>query len=329
MENKIRIGMIGAGVHTTNMLYPSLESLDNIERVAVCDLKEERAQKAAKFYAFEKYYTDYRKMLERENLAGVIIGINAKVHPQVVIDSVERGVDVLVEKPAAIYVEDAIKIQEAAKKNKRIVMIDHQKRYSTAYSKAMNIVKSEEFGDIVMIEAKMHGRPYETLFNCLMEWQIHNIDIVRAFGGEVKNVHAVQNRLTKDRSAIAVLLEFENGIIGSLNWGTEGGFGTYCERVEIIGSKWRGVYVENVRKVVCYNGNEASIWEPDWQPIHRNFTHVLDGYVGIIKKFVECIERREEGRPNIYDEIKNLYVIHEIARQLRIPTDWRYTPSER
>jgi len=77
--SKARIGMIGAGVHATNMLYPSLEHLaDLVERVAVCDLVESKAATAARNYGFERTHTDYRRMLEDERLDGVIVCLNAK-----------------------------------------------------------------------------------------------------------------------------------------------------------------------------------------------------------------------------------------------------------
>jgi UDP-N-acetylglucosamine 3-dehydrogenase len=333
---KVRIGMIGAGVHATNMLYPCFEHLtEQIERVAVCDLQEERAQKNVKLFGFDKTYTDYRQMIEKENLDGVIICLNAKLHPPVVLDCLERGVDVLVEKPISITVEDARKIEEKAKEQKRIVMVEHQKRCSKAYLKAMEFVKSEEFGDVVMIETKMHGRPYETLFNLFVEWHIHNIDIVRAFGGDVKDVKAVQKSLASNRAAIAILLEFENGAVATVNWGTEGGFGRFSERFEVVGSNWRGVIVENARDVTYYDHNRADyyshntvkVWKHDWWPMHENFTHALDGYVGIIQRFAECIKTREEGAPSATDERKALEVIHEVLKQLNIPVDWKYVSS--
>ena len=99
---KIRLAMIGAGTHSTNALYPSLNFIDNIERVAVCDIKEGLAKEIAVKFGFSKNYTDYRKMLETENIDGVIICINAKEHPAITKECLKQGVDVFVEKPAAI-----------------------------------------------------------------------------------------------------------------------------------------------------------------------------------------------------------------------------------
>jgi predicted dehydrogenase len=334
---KVRIGMIGAGVHATNMLYPSCEHIaDLVERVAVCDLVEQKAKSAARNYGFSGTYTDYQRMLEAEHLDGVIICLNGKLHPSVVMDCLERGVDVLVEKPIAITVKDAREVEEKAKKLRRIVMVEHQKRYSKAYLRAMDLIRKPSFGEVTMIECKMHGRPYETLLNLFLEWHSHGIDIVRAFGGNVKSVTAVKKGLAPNRAAIAAILEFESGAVGTLNFGSEGGFGRFCERLEIIGSAWSGVIIENARDVISYDHdakdwyqhNTAAEWRQDWLPMHTNFTHAMDGYVGMIRTFAESITTRVQASPSAEDERKALEIIFEILRQLDVPADWKYVASD-
>ncbi|MFB0544919.1 MAG: Gfo/Idh/MocA family protein [Asgard group archaeon] len=334
---KIKISTIGAGAHATNILYPSLTylNLGNVKKIAVCDLKKELAKKVSAEYGFQTFYVDYRKMLEKEKPDGVIVCINARQHPQVVVDCIQHGAHVLVEKPPAETLKDAKRMLNESRKTGKFIMIDHQKRYATAYRKAMEITKQNEFGEIAMIESKMHGYPYESLFTCLMEWQIHIIDLIRAFCGEIKEIKALQKKISENRAAIALLLKFENDAIGTLNLGTEGWRGCYCERLEVVGDKGEGVIVENARKLVHYRGNvsgiskEARIWEPDWTPIKSNQSIVIDGYVGLIKKFLESVQKHEEPLPNIYDGVKNLEAIYEIADQLEIPKVWGRVRGEK
>jgi len=326
---KLRVGMVGAGLHSTNMLYPCFNHLlDVYEKVAVCDLDIEKARFATKEFGFDKTYTDYKEMIDREDLNGVVISINGKAHPKIVIDCLDLGVDVLVEKPISITVEEAVEVEKAVERNKSIVMVDHQKRQSTAYLRAMELMKSPDFGELIMIESKMHGREYVTMFNGLIEWQIHNIDIIRAFAGDIESIKAVKKEVTRNRASIALLLTFKNGIVGTINWGSEGGFGRFCERLELVGTNYRGIIVENARDVIMYEHNQNTLFRPDWQPIHNNFTHVLDGYVGIFREFARCIRTREPGKPSATDERKNLEIIHEIRKQLNIPFDWRIQTSE-
>lgn len=329
MKEKVRLGMIGAGTHATNALFPSLNFLDNVERIAVCDLQENVAKEVAKRFGFSNYYVDFKKMLSSEEIDGVIVCINAKVHPEVVKECLKMGVHVLVEKPASITPEESKEMWEISKKTGKFVMVEHQKRRATAYLKAMDIIKKDEFGDVVMIESKQHGYSYDSLFNCLIELQIHNIDLLRAFGGEVRKVHAFQRKIAYNRAAIAVVFEFENGIIGTTHIGTEGNRGAYCEKLELVGTNGRGVFVENVRKVTYYQENDAYVWQPDWMPHVRNSSLVLDGYVGNVAHFCECILKNEEPSPNIYDEMRALEIIFDVCNQLNIPPDWSMVVGER
>ncbi len=330
-EKPFRIGFIGAGTHARNMLYPSLNYIDfpEIERTAVSDLVSERAQLTAKQFGVERSYGSHIKMLEKEELDGVVVCINGEVHPGIVRDCLDADVDVFVEKPLALTAGECDEIADYADKAGRFVMIDHQKRRSLAYGRALDIARSPEFGRITMIETKMHGHEYDNLFNCMMEWQIHNIDIVRAFCGNVKNIDARMCRLAENRASIAVLLEFENGSVGTLNWGSEAGWGRFCERVEVVGSNHRGVIVENVRDVIEYYQDTSTEWAPNWIPVVESQTTNIDGYIGNLKHFIDCVKTRTEPVPNARDEAGALRVIYEICRQLKIPAEWTITIGKR
>ena len=331
-RKKFRIAFVGAGTHAMNMLYPSLTYLDDfdVERVAVCDKIREKAEKIASWYGVPKVYTDHKKMLESEKVDGLVVCINALGHPPVVKDALKAGVDVFCEKPTSITAEESEEISKVARENKRYVMVDHQKRRSTAYLRALEIAAKPSFGRVTMIESKMHGHDYDSILNCMMEWQIHNIDIVRAFGGNVKEITARMCRLAPRRASVAALLTFENGAVATLNWGTEAGSkGRFCERVEVLGSEHEGVIVENVRHVIHYRGDESTEWAPSWLPAVHAQTPVIDGYVGNLREFMNCVLERRPPSPDIDDEVKALKVIYEIARQIGIETKWSMTVGDR
>ncbi len=331
VKKGFRIGFVGAGTHARNMLYPSMTYLDefDVTRAAVCDIVKEKAESIASMYGVRSVYTDHRKMFEKEKLDGVVVCINAAGHPPVVKDALAAGIDVFSEKPTSITVEESEEISRLAKASGRFVMVDHQKRRSSAYQKAMEIVRSQSFGRVTMIEAKMHGHIYDNLFNCMMEWQIHNIDIVRAFGGDVREVLARMCRLASNRASIAILLTFDNGAVATLNWGSEAGWGRFCERVEIVGSEHEAVIVDNARHVTHYKQDASSEWAPNWFPITKSQTPYIDGYVANLREFMNCVLERRAPVPDIDDEVKALRVIYEIANQLGIESKWTMTIGER
>jgi predicted dehydrogenase len=210
-------------------------------------------------------------------------------------------------------------------------MVDHQKRGSIAYGKLLDIIKTPEFGEIMNIEVKSHAFPYDSLFNCLLEWDIHAIDMMLAIGGDVKEITAKCKYLKSDpeRASIAILVEFENGVVGTINLGTEGNSGCQAERVEVVGSNLRTVIVDNARRLIYTDENDLQVWESDWKPISENMTHVLDGYVRNIYNFCKSIHTRQTPLPSIYNEWQALKFIYDVAGQCGIEKKWKMVIGER
>jgi predicted dehydrogenase len=327
---RFRIATIGAGIHAETNIFPSLANhlLSDVEKVAVCDLDEKKARRMAAVSGCEKTYTDYKEMIREERPDGVIVCVNGRMHPQIVITCLQMGMPVLVEKPPALTVEDAERMRDASKSSGLPVMIAHQKRHGTAYNSARKITTGRDFGRIVQIEAKMHGMPrFPTNFSCLMEWQIHNIDLIRSFGGTIKDIAVRSSVMGRNKAALTFLLTFTQGAVAAVGWGTFGGPGPFCERLEVVSDRGKGVIVENAYDVTSYDGSWCRTWRPDWNPNLANQSQLLMGYVGEIQHFVECVRKKKRPSPTIEDGVENLKALYEIARQAGIEPEWKPTAS--
>jgi len=116
MGRLVRIGFIGCGNHASQNLYPALRLGVNGspalkepsgELVACCDLDEGRAQRNARVFGFAHWYTDYRTMLEREDLDCLFAVMHPRQQPAIAIDCLNAGKPVFVEKPPTETLEDA------------------------------------------------------------------------------------------------------------------------------------------------------------------------------------------------------------------------------
>ncbi len=88
---------------------------ENAELVAVCDVKEDRArEKAAEFGC--RWYTDYKEMLEKEEIDAVHLCLPHYLHSIVAIYCMEHGKHVLTEKPMSIKLEESKAMIDTAKK---------------------------------------------------------------------------------------------------------------------------------------------------------------------------------------------------------------------
>lgn len=326
-----RFGIVGAGIFAEANHYPSLSThwFADIERAAVCDLDRERAEALAARYGWRRTYTDVDAMLASETLDGVIVSAGGPNHPALACRVLEAGLPVFLEKPSSIDLAGTVRVAAAARRSGRIVQVGHQKRHGLAYRRAMDIVRDEPtFGRIIQIESKQHGFPvFPTFFTCMLEWQCHNLDLVRAVGGAVVEIEAWAN-LTDDRhGGLTAMLRFAGGALATLGWGTYGGPGQYAERIEILGERGRGVVVTNGREVTIYNEDVGETWTSDWNPISRNQSHVFNGYVPQLLHFMRCVREGREPEPSIHDEVETMTCLMTIAEKAGIPTDWAFIAS--
>ena len=144
---KIRVGIIGCGCISV-MHLDSAAGLSQAELVAVCDIKEERAEKAGDKYSVN-YYTDYKEMLAIEKLDAVHICLPHYLHIPVSIYALEHGVHVLCEKPMSIGYSEAEKTVKLAEKLGLKYGIIFQCRYNTPSIAVKERVVSGKLGKVI------------------------------------------------------------------------------------------------------------------------------------------------------------------------------------
>ena len=102
----LRVGIVGCGCIFTRHAT-SAHHLKNSQIVGVCDIKKDRADKAAAKYNCKAYY-DYKEMISKDNLDVVHVCVPHYLHPIISKYAIEQGVHVLCEKPMSIKYEDAV-----------------------------------------------------------------------------------------------------------------------------------------------------------------------------------------------------------------------------
>lgn len=126
---KIRVAVIGCGI-ISSMHLDSIVALHEAELIAVCDIREERALKAAEIY-HAKAYTNYREMFDNENLDAVHICLPHYLHTVVSEDAFRAGIHVICEKPMSINYEDAVAAVDLAEQCNVKYAVIFQCRYNT------------------------------------------------------------------------------------------------------------------------------------------------------------------------------------------------------
>jgi predicted dehydrogenase len=117
---KIRIGVIGTG-QIGQAHIEKYSKIPGAEVVAVCNTTEEKARHVAELHSIPEVYTDYRKLLERDDLDAVDVCLHNTLHASVSIAAMRAGKHVYCEKPiAGTYRDGKMMLQTAKETGRRL-----------------------------------------------------------------------------------------------------------------------------------------------------------------------------------------------------------------
>lgn len=152
-SKKIKVGIIGTGwiaeAHVANYLR-----CPDVEIVAAADLIPGKAEKFCKVNGIDgiRLYPDHKSMIDAEDLDAVSVCTYNRTHAECSIYALEHGVNVLLEKPMCVTLEEAVEICKAEKKSGKILSIGFQPRFDENMKMLKKIVESGELGDIYYIQ---------------------------------------------------------------------------------------------------------------------------------------------------------------------------------
>jgi len=152
----MKIAVIGTGSMGRNHVRV-LRNMKAVQETIIADIDEESLNFCAKRFGIEKTYNSYLDLLDNENPDGVIVATESESHKQPVIDSINFGAHVLVEKPIAIDVSDAEEMIEAAKRADVVFTVGHTERFNPVILKIKELIDNGTLNNIYMINTRRIG----------------------------------------------------------------------------------------------------------------------------------------------------------------------------
>jgi len=151
-NDRVRIGIIGAGGRGTYLMGQA-SKCPNIEWVAVCDAWDERRDQAADVAGGKvEKIADYRRLLDRKDIDGVIVATWDNTHTQIAADACRAGKDVYVEKPMTSRLEQGPPMIRTVRETGRIVQVGVQQRSTAHFSEAYErFFKTGKIGQVHMV----------------------------------------------------------------------------------------------------------------------------------------------------------------------------------
>ncbi|MEW6354813.1 MAG: Gfo/Idh/MocA family oxidoreductase [Planctomycetota bacterium] len=222
------IGLKGVGTNHTK----KLAAMDGVEVVAVCDIVKERAEQVAKEHNIPHMFTDYKEMLKSD--FDVLVSCTGQyARRDHIVAAAKAGKHLFTEKPLAANLEDGQAIRDAVKAAGVKYQIGFQLRCSE-YGRALKtVVGSGALGDLVYCWSHRNmpanhyvgpdGKPswygiQEKSGGIAGDFSPHDIDLMRWFCGDVKEVYARLHRARFEGADdnVWAIFTFANGATGSL-----------------------------------------------------------------------------------------------------------------
>ncbi|MCY4080455.1 MAG: Gfo/Idh/MocA family oxidoreductase [Caldilineaceae bacterium] len=301
---EIGVGMLGyafmgkahshAMLNIAHMMYPP-PAVPRLVGIAGRD--EQAVAEAARRYGYDGYYTDWRAMLDNDDIQLFDNGGPNDTHADPCILAAERGKHILCEKPLARTADEAQSMVEAVQKAGVKNMVAFNYRFVPAIRQIRKLIDSGLLGQIYHFRAVYLQEWVMAHYDLPMIWRLqksiagsgalgdlgaHIIDLGRYLVGEVKSVSGMTRTFIDERpwedgtmgkvdvdDAFTALLEFDNGAIGTVEASRFAAGRKNGQRLEINAEKASIVF--NLERL-----NELEIfWVGDEPAEAQGFRNVL------------------------------------------------------
>jgi predicted dehydrogenase len=145
--DEVKVAIIGLGSVAQLVHLPNLSKIKAVKIQSVAEIKASRRKAIAEKFNIPESYKDHHELLEKSEVDAVIITTPTGLHKEIAIDCLNAKKDVLVEKPIARNYNEASAMVQAAKKNKKILMVGMNLRFRPDTILLKSLIQSGEIGE--------------------------------------------------------------------------------------------------------------------------------------------------------------------------------------
>ena len=216
----LKIGLVGVG-GISGAHIPAWEDMHDAELVAICDIRTERMEK----YPDKRHYTDFDEMLANEEFDIIDICLPTYLHADFAVKAMEKGINVICEKPISLKEEDVKRVYETAEKNNVKFMVAQVLRFWPEYELLKEIYDSKRYGKLLSgTMIRLGGYPRWSWDGWMMDEKrsglvpfdlhIHDLDFMVYAFGMPKVAHQYRSKLPK-QDFISLTYDFGDFSINS------------------------------------------------------------------------------------------------------------------
>lgn len=324
----IRAGVIGFGYWGPNFVRV-LRTLPQCELVGIVDSRDDALAGAARMHPGLNLFRSVDDLLE-EGVDAVVVATPAQTHFPIAKRLLEAGIDVLVEKPMALSVDEGERLQEIAEARRRVLMVGHLLEYHPALNAFRDTVLSGELGNLYYLyTTRVNLGKIRAAESALWDLAPHDVSIIRFLtDARVEAVSANGGSYIRPglEDVVFANINFEGGIIANLHvsWLDP----HKVRRVTVVGDRRMAVFddMEPMEKIRIIDRGI------DTREHYESFQDAMTERIGDIRippvpggeplkieasHFLDCVTERTRPRTDAESGIRVLEVIEAVEASVK------------
>jgi predicted dehydrogenase len=343
--DKVRIGFVGCGTHSTHSLYPMIKYA-RAQLVSVCDQDLGLAKRNMEIFGGQSSFAFVDELLDHGGIDAVMVVGPAELHYQAGMKALRRGLPTFVEKPTAPDLARVHEMADAARAGHTILMTGFMKRHSMTYGKIRDYIRSGRFiPNSCFIKYTHWPMSVSDLRGMLLGMSSHPIDLMLSFLGRPTRIQCTLGQGAREEATLLVNLAFPQNRVGQLFLGSQV---RIQERLEMSGQldgKPAFFAVDNVDRIELHSQGHSGIdvtqptldqidpqfelediqaWRPDYGiPNMGQSRHFIQGFAAEVREFCNAIIEGRQPVPNADDAVETFQVLEAIAANPNGTTELR------
>lgn len=313
-NDKVNIGLIGAGNFTKSVILPNIQKVGDFEFVGLCTATGVSAQGTGKKYDFKYITTNSEEIFKNSEINSIFITTRHNDHASKVLKAIESKKHCFVEKPLCIYEEELEAIKEAYT-GETIVQVGFNRRFSPMIEKMKKFISGQisvNYRINAGIIPKNVWIQDRTIGGGRIIGEVcHFIDTCSyLIGSEVKSVFATtiqkSDQSIPDEDNVNIVLNYANGSTATISYYAYGDNSMPKEYIEVF-SSGVSMQMNDFRELTIFKGGKSS---------KEKSANQDKGFVNEFKAFKEAVKSGNEAidMKSIYNTTKTTFKILESIR---------------
>lgn len=288
---KVRVGIIGAGLFGNSLLLPALKRLNNIYLSGIATTRGLTANHAKKRFGIDYCTTDYRELLDDKEIQALLILTRHRLHAKLVCEGLKAGKHIFVEKPLCVSqdeLKDIIKVYNEINP-KPVLMVGYNRRFSDLSKLLQGQCQKRNAPLMINCRVNAGSLPANHWVNDLEEGGriiaefCHYIDLCQYFADALpRSIYAFPvggDGAISSRDNFVANIKYDDGSLASISCTSLGDRSYSRERVEIFFENSVGV-LEDLRRLETVKNGKSKVfrrWNQDM------------GYENELKAFFDAV----------------------------------------